>query len=274
MAGTAQRALDIAENRVHPAKLGTLHARTSTADHHPLMGTARRSDAMKAGQPIAAHPSTGAQMLLCPSGDFGGAKSLDNSQLHAQRMPLLIGLHGGYERGLGRRPPPALAPASLATEISVIEFDPTGERELSVSLHHHLHQLVPDAPRRVVGDAEMAVQLHRRDPFLVLGHEVEGLEPHRQRQLGGVEDGSCGNRGLAMAAIALLELAAGQLAVAVMATVGTYEAIGPSPLVQCVEALVFGSVEGEEFFQADSFLKLHWVARHGNILIDYWVTWR
>ena len=28
------------------------------------------------------------------------------------------------------------------------------------------------------GDARMAVQLHRRDPFLVLGHEADGLEPH------------------------------------------------------------------------------------------------
>ena len=99
----------------------------------------------------------------------------------------------------------------------------------------------------------MAVQLHRRDPFVVLGHEVEGLEPQRQRQLGGVEEGCCGNRGLAMAAMALLELAVGQLAVAVMATVGAHEAVGPSPSVQGVEALVFGSVEGEEFVPTDSF---------------------
>ena len=33
----------------------------------------------------------------------------------------------------------------------------------------------------------MAVLLHRRDSFLVLGHEVDGLEPHREGQLGGVE---------------------------------------------------------------------------------------
>ena len=38
----------------------------------------------------------------------------------------------------------------------------------------------------------MAVQLHRRDTLLVLGHEVDGLEPHRQGQLGGLEDGAGG----------------------------------------------------------------------------------
>ena len=75
----------------------------------------------------------------------------------------------------------------------------------------------------------MAVQLHRRDPFLVLGHEVDGLKPHRQGQLGGVEDGSCGDRGLAVAAIALLELAAVELAASVVATVRAQKPIGPSP---------------------------------------------
>ena len=98
----------------------------------------------------------------------------------------------------------------------------------------------------------MAVQLHRRDAFLVLGHEVDGLEPPRERELGGVEDGACGNRGLAVAAIALLELSAVELAAAVMATVRAQTPIGPSPLIQGVEALVFGAVEREECVEADS----------------------
>ena len=112
----------------------------------------------------------------------------------------------------------------------------------------------------------MAVQFHRRDPFLVLGHEVDGLKPHRQGQLGGVEDGSCGDRGLAVAAIALLELAAVELTASVVATVRAQKPIGPSPLKERIEALVFGAVEREEFVEADSFLKLHWVACHVNFL--------
>ena len=120
----------------------------------------------------------------------------------------------------------------------------------------------------------MAVQLHRRDPFLVLGHEVDGLKPHREGQLGGVEDGSCGDRGLAVAAIALLELAAVELAASVVATVRAQKPIGPSPLIQGVEALVFGAVEREECVEADSFLELYRVARHGNFLFYQVITWR
>ena len=118
----------------------------------------------------------------------------------------------------------------------------------------------------------MTVQLHRRDAFLVLGHEVDALEPQGEWQLGGVEEGACGNRGLAVAAIALLELVAVELAAAVMATVRAQKLIGPSPLIQGVEALVFGFIEREEFVEADSFLKLHWLAGYVNFLFYQSVT--
>ena len=42
--------------------------------------------------------------------------------------------------------------------------------------------------------------------------------------------------------------------------------ISPSPLIQGVKALVSGAVEREEFVEADSFLKLYRVARHGHFL--------
>ena len=87
-------------------------------------------------------------------------------------------------------------------------------------------------------------------------------------------NGADSNRGLAVAAIALLELSAVELAAAFMATVRAQKPIGPSPLVQGVEALVFGSVEREECVEADSFLELHWVARHGNFLFYQVITWR
>ena len=71
-----------------------------------------------------------------------------------------------------------------------------------------------------------------------------------------------------MAAIALLELVGIELAAAVMATVRAHKPTGPSPLIQGVEALVFGAVEREEFVEADSFLKLHWVAGYVNFLFQ------
>ena len=89
----------------------------------------------------------------------------------------------------------------------------------------------------------MAVQLHRRASFLILCHEVDGLKPHGEGELGGLEEGAGGDGSLAVAVVALLELAGVQLAAAVMATVGADEAVGPAPLIEGIEALVFGSVE-------------------------------
>ena len=47
-----------------------------------------------------------------------------------------------------------------------------------------------------------------------------------------------------------------------MTTMRAQEALGPSPPVQRVEALVFGAIEFEELAQADPFLGLYRVARH------------
>ena len=147
-----------------------------------------------------------------------------------------------------------LAPTSFATEIGVIDLDTATKRVHSAGLHHQLHQLVAYLPRRVVGDARMAVQLDRRDAFLVMGDEGDGLEPHRERQLCGIEDGPGGDRDHAVAAIALLELAGVELAASVMATVRAKKSIRPLPLKEGVEALVFGSIERDEFAESDSFL--------------------
>ena len=54
----------------------------------------------------------------------------------------------------------------------------------------------------------------------------------------------------------------GQLAGAIMAIVRALKAIGPSPPIQGIEALVLGSVECEELAQADTFPELHRVARY------------
>ena len=85
-------------------------------------------------------------------------------------------------------------------------------------------------------------------------------------QLDGLEDGTSGDRGLAMAPIALLELVSGQVAASVVATARAHEAAGPASLVQGVEALLVGSIEREELVEADSFLELHGVAGYESIL--------
>ena len=152
---------------------------------------------MKAGHPIGHDPSACAEMLprcwLRPGGDVGETEALDDGERHAQGVALLVGLDDGDKGRLAGRATTALAPTSLATEIGVIELDPPAERVFAVSLHPPLHPLVPPVPRRVVGETQIAVQLHRRGAFLVLGHEVDGLKPHYQGQLGGVEEGACGN---------------------------------------------------------------------------------
>ena len=94
MVGAAQGVLEVAENRIHPSKLWALDSGSPAAHHHRLMNAARRGDAMKAGQPIGDDPSACTEVELRPGGDFGETEALHDGELHAQRVSLLVGLHG------------------------------------------------------------------------------------------------------------------------------------------------------------------------------------
>ena len=113
----------------------------------------------------------------------------------------------------------------------------------------------------------MTVQIHRRDAFLVAGHQVHGLEPQGERQPGEIEDRADGNGDLAVAAVTLPELASAPRTTAVMTAVRTTESPGPAPWISGVETGIFGSVAGEKLVRADVSLKRPRVVHHGNIVV-------
>jgi hypothetical protein len=66
----------------------------------------------------------------------------------------------------------------------VVDFDGAGQR-LAFGGRHRPAQLVQDQPRRAIaGDAQLALELHRRDPRVVGGHQVGRPESHPQRRAG------------------------------------------------------------------------------------------
>ena len=222
------------------------------------------SDRAETGQSVRHHPAALNQMPIGPRSDLAFAKPLDHRQLHANRIPLAGGLHRRHERGLARRAAPALAAASLAAQIRVVQFDQARQRPVPVALHHHLHQFVLQASRRVVGNPQLPVQLHRRHSFLGLGDQIHGLKPHRQRQFGGLENGARRDRSLTMALVALPQLSGIEMATVTVTAVRAFEAVRPAPFEERVEALLFGAVVFEKFVQTEAFLKLNLIALHGD----------
>ena len=111
MVGAAQGVLDVAENCIHPSKLGALDSGSAAAHHHHrLMNAACRGDPMKTGQPIGDDPSACAEVELRPGGDFAETEARDDGELHAQRVSLLVGLDGGDKGRFAGRTATALAP--------------------------------------------------------------------------------------------------------------------------------------------------------------------
>ena len=119
-------------------------------------------------------------------------------------MAVVIGLHGGDERDLVLCAAPALS-RPFAAQVGIIDLDAPGERLSLVTLVHDLQELVLELPGSVVTDPQLAGQLQRREATLALGQQVDGQEPSGQRQVGGMEEGAGGKRGLMMTAMTLVD---------------------------------------------------------------------
>jgi hypothetical protein len=84
-----------------------------------------------------------------------------------------------------------------------VRLDDAGQLPVGLALERGLQELVLEAPGRVVGDAEVAHELHGGDGVLLLGEQIEGQKPGGQWQLAGGEHGAGGQRGLMAAVLAL-----------------------------------------------------------------------
>ncbi len=259
----AQGRLQVAEHGIDPVELRLLHrGAAAPADHDPMPASGT-GDAVEALQPVGNHLAAGRQVLAGPVGNVRLPETLDHVQLDALGVAFFAGLHRGYERGLAVGPAAPLAPAPLAAQIGIVQLHPAAKTPASGTLGHHLHQLVLDAPGGIVGNPQLAVQLHRRDPLLGLGQQVDRLEPEGQRQLAGLEDGPGDDRGLPAAAVALAQLAGVQETAPVVAAVRAHEAVRPAQPEQCVMALVLVSVMFEKFVETEAFLELDRISLHG-----------
>ena len=263
MIGAAQRALQVTKRGVHPVELRFLHGSSSASADNGVVYAARIGDGAKTSQAVGDHGTALTQVLLAPAGDFGFSKPLKHRQLDAGRESLFGGLHGRHEGGFALGASPGLAAGTLTAQVGVIQLDEARELVLLVPFQHDLHELVLHPPGGVVGDTQMAAQLHGRYAFLVLGNQVDTQKPGRQGELGGFEDSTSRHGGLPVAAVTLLELSVSNPAALVVAAMGTFEAIRPAPGEQCVETLLFSAVIFNEITQTDAFLKLDLVARHG-----------
>ena len=132
---------------------------------------------------------------------------------------------------------------ALASEISVVNLDPSRQVFGGIPLHHHLHQLVLDLPGCGLGDAESAPQLNAGNAALALGEVVDRAKPDAQRQLGGGEDRPGDQRGLPAAGGALVERAGFDDAVLAPAANRADEAARPAPAKHRIPASIFSSIQ-------------------------------
>src|SRR4051812_21946370 len=98
-------------------------------------------------------------------------------------------------------------PRALTADIGIVDLDPrpAGAKLIAaVPLDHRLHQFLLNPPGGIGRDPKSPAQLDVGQPFLALGEQVHGAEPHPHRQLGALEDGA-GDQRCLMAALSALQ---------------------------------------------------------------------
>src|SRR5215211_3590577 len=111
---------------------------------------------------------------------------------------------------------PGAFPGALTADIGVVDLDPRPARTkliAAVPLDHRLHQFVLNPPSGIGRDPKSPAQLDIGQPFLALGEQIHGAEPHPHRQLGALEDGAGDQRCLMAAPSALKKLTSTDLAI-------------------------------------------------------------
>ena len=239
--GPGDRALDVAERRVHPFErrhAGRLSAR-SGADC--LMAAGDLVECAPAAQAVRHNRRAGGQPVLGATRDLALAEALDRRQLQLAWAPLGTGRDRRHEGRLARRAAAPLAAGAHPAEIGVVHLDPPRKRRLPLAPRHHRHDLVLHGPGRRLLDPETAAEFHRRDAVLRRHDQVDGCKPECQRQLGRVEDRARRGRCLLLAPVALIETPTRQHAMPAMAAAGAEEAVRPAQPEQRRAALLLGA---------------------------------
>ncbi len=205
MKSTQQTVFDITQHRVYPFEARILDTLAPTTRHHGVMMAISGCHATKAPKPIGKDFAARHQAGAGVAGDFTFAEAPYTTQLNFHGPAVPRRLNSSYERDFVARPTTTLT-GLLASEISIIQFDATGQFFSTLTFHHHLHQLMLESPGRIVVHPDFAGKLQRRDTFLALGQQIDRKKPRSQRQLGAMEDAAGGQGSLMMALVTLIYL--------------------------------------------------------------------
>jgi hypothetical protein len=179
-------------------------------------------------------------------------------------MARLVQGDGRHDGDLVLRSPAWLAAREFSAEVGVIDLDLSPQQVGLLPISHRPQNLVVQQPSRVVFHAQVAAELQRGDASLGLADQIEGQEPGRQRQFGGLHDRASRECGLMAAGTALIALEPPAVDEPMLMAIaaGTVEPIGPASFLQRCLTLLLGAVMPLKLRQGEAFLELDRTACH------------
>lgn len=215
---TSQRGLEISQQAIDPLKFGQ-RTRLERSHHPGRMDAAHFGNCRKTGQPNAKHSRVEQQAGCGPLGDGFRAKTTEQMKLQAHRLPCGVERYGCDECHVVFRAKTDFAPATLTTEVALVQLHSTAKSSGSIVLRHGVVDYVMQQPCGGVAHTQIALEGQRRDTCFGLADEVHGQEPNLQGQRGVLHHRSGCHRNLMSAATTLEQLSGTVSGNIVMSTV-------------------------------------------------------
>src|SRR5512132_1290635 len=155
------------------------------------MAVAGGGEALVAGPAVGRHGRRPGDVAAEKAAETAGRSLRHDAQAQTAQAPSPALAAAGLDRA-GDLALAAGAAARLAwpgtADIGLVGLDPRRQRR-PLGSHHRLSDLVQPAPGGLIAaEAHLPLELHRRDPALARGHEIDRQEPPRQPGLGLLED--------------------------------------------------------------------------------------
>ena len=237
----AKCCLDVADDGAKPDKLLYSRRSLAAAGDIGIMNARGLRDRAEAGQAVAVDRRSRRDVPPVPALDRRPPEAGRRLELDLVRKPLPGCFQSCDERRLSVRAPASLSFAHAA-EIDIVHLYQPLQRLFVLALHHRLCDIVFHALGNIVGSADLAHGIHRRDELLAPGDQKNGLKPGRERQLGVLEELYGGDRGLANALRALPQVPPLEPAVSGASAGRAFESPEPALVRQGFGAFFLGAV--------------------------------
>ena len=168
MISSSERIFHVPENGVDPLEGRMFDSLFSSTDDMRFVDASSVCDSIEAAQTVRNNDRSRLEIPLAPLLYFVLAEALDLRKLDPLGLLIHVSFYGRQKRSFPACTASSFSRDAFATEIRIVNLNPSAESFHAAALKHDLHELVFDTPGSIVGNTELPGKLQRGNTVFIL----------------------------------------------------------------------------------------------------------